>query len=380
MKNLFPFFKKNNLVYFDSAATSLKPLSVIERITEYYSYESVNTHRSSYPLALKISEEIENTRLSLKKYLNVSDEFEVIFTKNCTEAINIIALLFKPTHVLMSKEEHHSNYLPFIKNSLRQSFIPLQKGVLNLKSIPELDYTFCTSTWISNTLGKINDIQNLGLYCKKRNIPFLVDASQVFSHRKIDLSLYHFDFLTFSAHKLYGPTGLGILIARKSLLKDPLFLGGGTIKSIDETFVLEDLPYSFEAGTLPIASILGFKKSIEFLSSLNFEEEQKKEDFLIKNIISLFEHYSLGSPLEYPDIGLCSFQTSIHPMDLSFFLGNNGICARSGKLCTEPLLKEYSLNSVLRISLGCYNDENDLNILEEVLKKGKKYFEHFRDT
>lgn len=380
MKNLFPFFKKNNLVYFDSAATSLKPQPVIDRITEYYSYESVNAHRSGYPLALKISNEIESTRESLKRYLNLSEEFEVIFTKNCTEAINILALLFKPDHVLMSKEDHHSNYLPFIKNSLKKSFIPLSQGLLDIEAITDLDYTFCTSTWISNTLGKINDIQKLGLYCKKNNIPFLVDASQVFSHKKIDLSLYHFDFLTFSAHKLYGPTGLGILIARKSLLKEPLFLGGGTIKSMNETFILEDLPYSFEAGTLPIASILGFKKSIEFLSSLDLEKEEKKELFLMKNIIDLFSKYSLGTPLEYPDIGLCSFNTSVHPLDLSFFLGNNGICVRSGKLCTEPLLQEYSVSSVVRISLGCYNDENDLNVLEEVLKKGQKYFEHSRDT
>ncbi len=386
MKQHFPFFEKNNLLYFDHAATSLKPKQVIHRITDYYSYESVNGNRSSYPLANKISAEIEETRQDLKNYLNLSSDFEVIFTKGATESLNFIADTFfqqGSKKLLTSYEEHHSNYLPFKRKAHEITYLPLKDHLLDLSFFPHSSFDLASFTWISNTLGKINPIKELGLLCKKNKIPLLLDASQVLSHLKPNLSEYHFDFLVFSTHKIYGPTGLGVLIARKTFLQDlePYQVGGGMVKKVEKNLYLyEDLPYKFEAGTLPIASILGFKESLSFLKSLNLEQELKKEKELVSELISFFQKENLGKALTIPDIGLVSFQLPYPSLDFSFFLGQKGVCVRSGKLCTEPLLQDLNILELVRFSFGCYTQEEDLEKLKNILKEGRKFFENLTNT
>jgi cysteine desulfurase/selenocysteine lyase len=382
------------LVYFDNAATSQKPRSVIETIDNFYFHNNANIHRGVHTLADRATQSYEDAREKVRAFINAKNLAEIIFVRNATEAINLVAASFghKNFHagdeVIISTMEHHSNIVPW-QLICEQTGAKLQ--VVKIHENGELDLNhykkllnnrtkIVAITHVSNTLGTINPIKKIIALAHAHNIPVLIDGAQAVSHMQIDVQNLDCDFYAFSAHKMYGPTGVGVLYGKEALLDAmPPYQGGGSmIKKV--TFAkteYADLPKKFEAGTPNIAGVIGFGAAIDFLISVGinkiFQHENNLLNYAKEKMIKINELKVIGNALD--KVGVISFVLDkIHPHDVATILDTEGVATRAGHHCTMPLMDFYNIPATTRVSFGVYNTVEEIDIFIAALDKVKKIF------
>lgn len=377
----------NDLIYFDSAASSLKPDSVIKAISDYYSTINSNVHRSSHYLSSMSTLVYENARTKVAGFINANPD-EVIFTAGTTDSLNFLAaglsksLLNEGDEIILTVSEHHSNIVPWValkkeKNINIKVLDVDENGILKIEQFEDLisDRTKILSiAHSSNVLGTIHPVKQIIEIAKNKGIISIVDGAQTVAHSKVDVEDIGCDFYCFSAHKMFGPMGLGILFGRSEILKNlpPFRYGGGMIKNVDfDNVEFTTLPSVMEAGTPYVSGAVGLDKAIDFLNEVGFDNIIKHEDFLTKYATLKLESIEgmqiLGkSQLKDPII---SFNVEgIHHADLSMILDNFGIAIRSGQHCTQPLMDRFGLKGTLRISFSVFNTVEEIDFFIEKLK------------
>ncbi len=398
VKNQFPIFEKKikgkKLTYLDSANSSQKPKSVIEKLSQFYSYEFANVGRGIYQLASNASEKYEETRDELKKFINCKDDGEIIFTKNSTESLNLIAKCFGEKYIkegdeIISTElEHHANYVPwhFLRKKKKAviKFIPVDNdGNLQIEKLSGLitnKTKIISVTHMSNVTGTIVNIKKIKEIADKFDIPVCVDGTQGAAHLKTDMEDLGCDFYAFSAHKMYGPTGLGLLYIKYKWLEEfePFIGGGGMIDSVSK----EDVSYAkgvwkFEAGTMPTAEVVALKESIKFINDLGKDNITKYEDNLKDYAIETLRKNNaiqfVGSPKKQGSVFSFNIK-NIHSHDVSTVFDQDGVAVRGGHHCCQILHDKLNLNSSVRVSFGVYNNKDDILVLDNVIKKCQKIF------
>ena len=393
IRDQFPILNKkiNNhqLVYFDNAATTQKPKKVINAINEYYSEYNANIHRGIHTLAEKATIEYEKTRKSVSQFINSKSEKEIIFTRGTTEGINLIASSFvknfltKEDEIIISEMEHHSNIVPWQmiceeNGIVLKTINVLENGEIDLDNFKELinDKTkFLSIVHTSNTLGTVNPIKQIIEICKKNNITTMVDGAQASAHSKINVQDLNCDFFVLSAHKMYGPTGVGIVYGKEEILeKMPPYMGGGEM--IKEVNFLKttynELPYKFEAGTPNIGDVIGFNKALNFISDIGFDNissyEKKLKDYASNSLNKIDGLKIIGNSKN--KIGIFSFTLKkVHYYDLGLLLDSKGIAIRTGHHCTQPLMDKFNLEGTARVSLAIYNSKEEIDYFVEKIKK-----------
>lgn len=418
IRSLFPIYgNQPNLVYLDSTATSLKPKSVVDKIREYYEEYSANVFRGIYPMSEKATMEFEETRTIVSGFINANSSNEIVFTRNATESLNLLAyslgrkILESGDEIVTTIMEHHSNFVPWqvLTSEVGAVFKIIdidEEGYLNLginnikdqksnikninQKLKVLDQIITKKTkilaltYVSNVLGTINPIKEIVTQVKKINpkIIVIIDAAQAAPHLKIDVKDLGADFIVFSSHKMLGPTGVGVLWGKEKLLKEmyPFMYGGDMISEvyIDKT-IYKDPPHKFEAGTPAIGEIIAFKEAIKFLNEVGMEKisehEKKLTRIAIDRLTSTFGgEIKIYGPRNVDDHnGIVSFSFGkYHPHDISQILADNGICVRAGHHCAMPLHTRLKLPATVRASFYIYNDEKDVERLVEGLKEVKK--------
>ena len=387
----FPILKSriNNhqLVYFDNAATTQKPQSVIDGISNYYKSYNANIHRGIHSLAEKATEEFEETRSLVKEFINASSENEIIFTRGTTEGINLISSSLSKFYfnegdeIIISEMEHHSNIVPW---QMIADENKLNLKVINVSENGEIDMDHFNSlisektklvsiVYISNTLGTINPVKKIIEKCKENNILSVVDGAQSSAHKKIDVTELSCDFYVFSAHKMYGPTGVGVVYGKEEILeKMPPYMGGGEmIKDVSfSNTSYNNLPYKFEAGTPNIGDVIGFKEAINYIKNIGIDNIETYEISLKKYTEDALKKIDgikvVGTAKD--KVGIFSFTTEkVHYYDLGLLLDAKGIALRTGHHCTQPLMDKYSLDGTARLSLAIYNSTEEVDYFVESL-------------
>ncbi len=396
VRNEFPALNQkvhgHDLVYLDSAATSLKPRTVCDRIHNFYKYETANVHRGAHHLSDKATAEFEESRESVRQLLNAKLPEEIIFTKGTTEGINLIAesfgesFLSEGDEIVLTELEHHANIVPWQllaeKKKCVLKYITVNaSGELDINSIDQIitqKTKLVSFSGCSNILGTFTDIKKIIQKAKSVHAVTLLDAAQLISQKKIDVQALDVDFLVFSAHKLFGPYGFGILYGKKEILdKMPPYQSGGSMISqvgFHKT-TFNDLPFKFEAGTPHIAGAVGLKAAIQFFQALNMEElfnhEQKLMYFLNDELSQIAEIKKFGVAKD--KAAIVSFNLAgAHHSDVGQILDQQGIAVRIGHHCTQPLLQKFNLTGTVRASISIYNSENDIQKLVEGIKKAKR--------
>jgi cysteine desulfurase/selenocysteine lyase len=383
----------NSLIYFDNAATTQKPLAVISEISRYYTEDNANIHRGIHTLAERATAAYENTRKSIAQFINANESEEIIFTKGTTDSINLVAhslggSLLKPgDEVLISCMEHHSNIVPWQliceKTKAVLKIIPINdKGELIFEEFLNLlsERTKIVSmVHISNTLGTINPVKEVIAAAHKWGAKVLIDGAQATPHNKIDVKSLNCDFYAFSGHKMYGPTGVGVLYGKRSLLEAiPPYQGGGEmIKEVSFTqTTYNEIPFKFEAGTPNIAGVTGLNKAIEFVQSIGLDQISHHENALLLRAttqLSEIEGFQpMGTASEKASV--ISFNVEgVHPFDLGVLLDAKGIAIRTGHHCTQPLMDRFKVEGTARASFAIYNtfEEVDqfVSVLSSLIKK-----------
>lgn len=378
------------LIYFDSAASSQRPLSVINSEIDFYKFKYAAVHRGIHSLSIEATTEMENIRKKVACFINAKFPEEIIFVKGATEAINLVAQIWshnylKPSdNIIITEMEHHSNIVPWQiaveRVGARLKILPLKhNGELDSDKLIELidEHTkLLAITHISNVLGTINPIQKLIIQAKKAGLITLVDGAQAIMHKKIDVQEIDCDFYVFSGHKMYGPTGIGILYGRKSLLNQmPPWQGGGSMVSsvqLPQGTTWNQSPWKFEAGTPHTAGIIGLGAAIHYIENIGIKNIQKHEDYLTKYALHKLKSISniniYGSQTNINRIGVISFNMGkYHPYDIGSFLDQYGIAIRTGHHCAMPIMKHYNVNGMCRISLGLYNCKEEVDQLIDSL-------------
>jgi cysteine desulfurase/selenocysteine lyase len=392
IRSQFPLLKAKvygkPLIYFDNAATTQKPQKVIDRISAYYSAENSNIHRGVHHLSQVATQDYEDARIRIKNYIGATKENEIIFTKGTTDGINLIAssygaLMKKGDEVLISAMEHHSNIVPWQLLAERKGIvlkiIPIhQDGTLDMKGFEEMlnDRTKLVSiTHISNTLGTINPIETIIERAHEFGAKVLVDGAQSIQHGEVNVSKLNCDFFVFSGHKIFGPTGIGVLYGKASLLESmPPYQGGGDmIKRVSfEKTSYNELPFKFEAGTpniiggIALGTALEFMESIDTAQAFSFENEllqyAEKELLQIENL-KIYGTAELKTSLVSFNVG------SIHPFDIGTLLDKQGIAVRTGHHCTQPLMDFYGIPGTIRASFSIYNTKEEVDLFIHALKR-----------
>ena len=399
IKSEFPIFSKkvhnNDLVYLDSANSSQKPLVVVDRIYDFYTKEFSNIGRSVHYLAVAATNLYENTRVSVQKFINAKDKDEIVFTKGATEAINLVANTFgnknlnEGDEVLITELEHHSNYVPwhYLRKSkgVKIEFAEVNNdGEVTLESI-EKKITSKTKmiavTHLSNVTGAILPIKEITQLAHSKGIPVLVDGCQGAPHLNLDMQDLDCDFYAISCHKMYGPTGLGILYAKKKWLEElpPYQGGGGMIGEVKKNDIsYGDLPNKYEAGTMATAQVIAFEESIKFLNKLgmkNIIEHEKelmeygRETLMKNNSVKL-----IGNPKNQGAVLSFTIE-GIHPHDIATILDEDGVAIRAGHHCCQILHDKFGLPATARASFGVYNTKEDIDKLNASINKCKKIFD-----
>ena len=390
---LYQSVNGNSLIYFDNAATTQKPLAVISEISRYYTEDNANIHRGIHTLAERATAAYENTRKSIAQFINANESEEIIFTKGTTDSINLVAhslggSLLKPgDEVLISCMEHHSNIVPWQliceKTKAVLKIIPINdKGELIFEEFLNLlsERTKIVSmVHISNTLGTINPVKEVIAAAHKWGAKVLIDGAQATPHNKIDVKSLNCDFYAFSGHKMYGPTGVGVLYGKRSLLEAiPPYQGGGEmIKEVSFTqTTYNEIPFKFEAGTPNIAGVTGLNKAIEFVQSIGLDQISHHENALLLRAttqLSEIEGFQpMGTASEKASV--ISFNIEgVHPFDLGVLLDAKGIAIRTGHHCTQPLMDRFKVEGTARASFAIYNtfEEVDqfVSALSNLIKK-----------
>ncbi len=377
------------LIYFDNAATTQKPKRVIDALQKYYTLDNANIHRAAHTLASRSTEYFEDTRKAIQQFINAREEAECIFTKGVTESINLVAqtwgrkFLQPGDEVLITTMEHHSNIVPW-------QMICEEKGAL-LKVIPineagellmdEFDKLLSSKTkmvacvWVSNALGTINPVKEIITKAHTVGAKVLLDGAQACSHIQVDVQELDCDFLTVSSHKLYGPTGVGVLYGKRELLEAmPPYQGGGEmIKEV--TFnktTYNEIPYKFEAGTPNIADVIAFKYALDFVNELGKHAIAAHEDKLLQHFVNGLKTLS-GITLVGTAANKISVQSfvfnNMHHFDAGMMLDAKGIAVRTGHHCTQPLMQRFGLDGTVRASFAVYNTLEEVDVLIDALHK-----------
>ena len=399
IKNQFPIFSKKinnkNLIYLDSSNSSQKPKLVIDRLNSFYSNEFSNVGRSVHTLAVAATNNYENTRVSVQKYLNAKHKEEIVFTKGATEAINLVASTYGQKYlkegdeVLITELEHHSNYVPwhYLRNSkkVKVEFAEIdENGDISLESIKKKinsNTKIICITHISNVTGAVLPIKEITQLAHSKGIPVLVDGCQGAPHLKLDMQDLDCDFYAISCHKMYGPTGLGILYAKIKWLEElpPYQGGGGMIKEVKkDSITFADLPNKYEAGTMQTAEVVAFEESIKFIQSLGIENIMKHENELMNYAIDVLKKNNsvkiIGNPKK-KGAAISFTIEGIHPHDIATILDEDGVAIRAGHHCCQILHEKLGMSATARASLGVYNTKEDIDQLNLSINKCKKIFD-----
>jgi len=390
IKKDFPIFKNNEkLIFLDSASTSQRPNPVIYAIEDFYKNYNANIHRGLYKLSVEASELYEEARKKIANFIR-SEYEEIIFTHGATESLNIIANclsenLNEGDSILLSEMEHHANLVPWQviakKKRLNLRFIPVDnEGNLIIDEKLFDNVNIVSVAHVSNALGTLNDIIRIEKLAHKNNALFVLDAAQSIGHLEVDVKKINCDFLAFSGHKMFGPTGIGVLYGKKELLEnlEPFLYGGDMIKDVSlNDSEWNDLPWKFEAGTPNISGAIGLGKAVDYLNKTGIDNIKKHEEELTNYLIErLFELRDIKIYNPKERTGIVSFNVNkIHPHDIAELLGKEGICVRAGHHCCMPLMKKLGINGTVRISLSVYNDEKEIDKLIETLKEIIKRFD-----
>ncbi|TXE08742.1 cysteine desulfurase [Algoriphagus aquimarinus] len=389
IRGLFPVLHQEvhgkPLVYFDNAATTQKPQAVLDALNNYYSTDNSNIHRGAHALADRATRYFEESREAIQLFINARESAEVLFTKGTTESINLVASTFgrkfigKGDEIIISTLEHHSNIVPW-------QMLCEEKGAI-LKVIPindageilfdEFDKLLSPKTKMvsivhaSNALGTINPVKKVIAAAHAVGAKVLLDGAQSTSHLSIDVQDLDCDFLAFSAHKLYGPTGLGVLYGKREVLESmPPYQGGGEmIKEVTfEKTTYNEIPFKFEAGTPNIGDVIAFKAALDFVNAIGKEEIRQHEDELLRYANELLSQVKgfipVGTAAE--KVSVLSFNiNAMHPYDVGMMLDANGIAVRTGHHCTQPLMKRLGLEGTVRASFAVYNSKSEIEKLAE---------------
>jgi cysteine desulfurase/selenocysteine lyase len=383
------------LIYLDSAATSQKPRQVIEAMSAYYEHQNANIHRGIHRLAEEATESYESAREKVTKFIGARSPRQVIFTRNTTESINLVAYawgranLEKGDLIVLTEMEHHSNIVPWQilakERGVRLAFVEVtEEGLLDLSSFHDLledKPRLVAFTHMSNMLGTINPVKEMTRLAHETGAVVLIDGAQSVPHLPVNVSDVDADFYAFSAHKMCGPTGIGVLYGREDLLEEmPPFLGGGDmIKRVWlETFTVNDLPHKFEAGTPPIAEAIGFGAAIDFLTDIGMQTVHRHEKLLIERALDRLEEVPgvrvYGPGVEHRG-GVASFSIKgVHPHDVAQILDDQGIAVRAGHHCAMPIHEKFGLPATTRASFYLYNSVEEVDSLIEGLYKVKQIF------
>ncbi len=388
----FPMLKKD-YIYFDNSATTLKPKCVIDEISNYYENISVNTHRGDYELS-KIADCLyESTRDDVRKFINANRREEIIFTKGTTESMNMIVFGFMENYlrsgdeVLITKTEHASNVLPWFelekKIGIKVNYIELDNLEVTLDNVKKAinrNTKVISLAWITNTIGDVRNIKEIAKLAHSNNILMVVDGAQAIGHMKTDVIDLDIDFLAFSAHKMLGPTGVGVLYGKLDLLNKmlPINYGGGmnSIFESDKTLVYKELPLRLESGTMNISGILGFRKAISYLNNIGLENIEKHDyelkEYLV-NKLKEIDNVKIYNPNTKSGIILFNID-GIFSEDASHFLDHYHICVRSGNHCAKMVKDEIGIGNTCRVSLYLYNTKEEIDKFIEVMKGNKDIF------
>ena len=399
IKSQFPIFSKKvngkQLVYLDSSNSAQKPTSVLKALDNFYKNDFSNVGRSIHALAVNATNKFEETRVNVKNFINAESKDEIIFTKNATEAINLVANTFgkqnikKGDEILITELEHHSNYVPW--HYLRETygaiikFAPINEdGDVIIDKFKELITSktkIIAITHLSNVTGTIVPIKEIVEIARKKNIPVLVDGCQSAPHIKIDVKDLDCDFYAISCHKVYGPTGVGILYAKKKWLEKlpPYIGGGGMISEVKkDRITYAPLPEKYEAGTMPTAEVIAFNESIKFMESIGIENIVKHENELTNYALEKMKKINsvniVGNPKN--KAGVISFTIKgVHPHDISTIVDEDGVAIRAGHHCCQILHERLNLPATARASIGIYNSKEDIDIFCKSIENCRKIFD-----
>ncbi len=392
MKNEFPILN-GGLIYLDNASTTQKPYCVIEAISNFYRFTNSNVHRGVYSLSERATEAYEHTRQRVKDFLNAKSVKEIIFTGGTTGGINLVATSFgsqikKGDEIIITEMEHHSNIVPWQmlceRTGAKLRVVPINvRGELEMEKLRRMlnkNTKLLALVHVSNSLGTVNPVKKIIAAAHEKGIPVLIDGAQSAQHMKIDVQDLDCDFFVFSGHKIYGPTGIGVLYGKEKLLeKMPPYQGGGDmiLKVGFKKTIYHHLPYKFEAGTPNIEGVIGLGAAIHYLQKIGWDKIGKIEEELLEYAtMKLKEIKALkiigNAKVKGPVISFVI--EGIHPHDIGTFLDNEGICVRTGQHCTQPVMDKFGIPATTRISFAVYNSKEEIDKLCAEIGKLIKVF------
>ena len=399
IKKDFPLLENRNITYLDSGATTQKPIQVINAIEEFYKKNNANPHRGAYTLSIEATEAYESTRQKIAKFINAKHPEEIIFSKNATESLNLIAYSYgmnnlkKDDEVVISIMEHHSNLVPWQKVT-KATESKLNYMYINEEfelSDEEIETKITDRTKIvgiahvSNVLGTINNVKKIIKYAHKKGAIVIVDASQSIPHMKIDVQDLDADFLVFSGHKMLAPLGIGVLHGKREILNKmtPFLMGGDMIEYVyEQETTFAPLPNKFEAGTQNVEGVIGLGAAIDYINSIGIENIKKAEKEVVtyaRQELSKLDYLTLYmTPHNDKHSSVISFNIKgIHPHDIASILDTEGVCVRSGNHCAQPLMRFLGIDSTCRASFSFYNDKEDVDKLIKALDKAYNMFKKY---
>ena len=395
----FPILENRDIAYLDSGATTQKPIQVINAIKEFYEKNNANPHRGAYTLSIEATEVYESTRQKIAQFINAKHPEEIIFSKNATESLNLIAYSYgmdnlkKDDEVVISIMEHHSDLVPWQKVT-KATGSKLNYMYINEEfelSDEEIENKITDKTKIvgiahvSNVLGTINNVKKIIKYAHKKGAIVIVDASQSIPHMKIDVQDLDADFLVFSGHKMLAPLGIGVLYGKREILNKmtPFLMGGDMIEYVyEQETTYAPLPNKFEAGTQNVEGVVGLGAAIDYIQNLGYDKMQELENDVLayaRQELSKLDFLTLYmTPNEKNHSSVISFNIKgVHPHDVASILDSEGVCVRSGNHCAQPLMRFLGIDSTCRASFYFYNTKEDVDRLVHALNKAYDMFRKF---
>ena len=398
-KKDFPILLENNIAYLDSGATTQKPREVIDAVDRYYKTQNANPHRGAYSLSIEATQVYEQTREKVAKFINSQSSSQIIFTKNASESLNLIAYSYgldnlkKDDEIVLSIMEHHSNLVPwqyvakktgsklkymYINDNFELSDEEIKSKITDKTKIVGI-------THVSNVTGTINNVEEIIKYAHSKGAIVVLDASQSIPHMKIDVKKLDADFVVFSGHKMLSPLGIGVLYGKKELFENmtPFLMGGDMIEYVyEQETTYAPLPSKFEAGTQNVGGVVGLGAAIDYIEKVGYDNIEKIEKELVKYAKEELEK------LKYVKLYMTSNENNhsavisfniigVHPHDVASILDSQGVCVRSGNHCAQPLLRYLGIDSTCRASFYLYNTKEDVDRLVEAIKKAYKMFEKY---
>ena len=398
-KKDFPILLENNIAYLDSGATTQKPQEVIDTVDRYYKTQNANPHRGAYSLSIEATQVYEQTREKVAKFINSQSSSQIIFTKNASESLNLIAYSYgldnlkKDDEIVLSIMEHHSNLVPWqyvakkTGSTLKYMYINdnFELSDEEIKSKITDKTKIVGITHVSNVTGTINNVKEIIKYAHSKGAIVVLDASQSIPHMKIDVQKLDADFVIFSGHKMLSPLGIGVLYGKKELLENmtPFLMGGDMIEYVyEQETTYAPLPSKFEAGTQNVGGVVGLGAAIDYIEKVGYDNIEKIEKELVKYAKEELEK------LKYVKLYMTSNENNhsavisfniigVHPHDVASILDSQGVCVRSGNHCAQPLLRYLGIDSTCRASFYLYNTKEDVDRLVEAIKKAYKMFEKY---